>query len=53
MRKRESEMAEEKPDSGAAEEAAQFDRRFRYAIICFALVEFIVIALIIYHKLRG
>lgn len=42
-----------KIDSANPEEAAQFDRRFRYAIICFAVVEFVVIALIIYHKVRG
>lgn len=47
-------MAEKKKlDSSAEEEAARFDRRFRYAIIGFAVVEFIVIALIVYHKVIG
>lgn len=43
----------QKTDSGPRKEGAEFDRRFRRAIICFAVVEFIVIALVIYHKLAG
>jgi hypothetical protein len=43
-------MQEKKVDSGLEKEAAQFNRRFRQAIICFAVIEFIVMALVIYHK---
>ena len=46
-------MPEKKSDSGPENEAAQFDRRFKYAIICFAVIEFIVTALVIYHKVAG
>ncbi|HEX8177036.1 MAG TPA: hypothetical protein VF543_18235 [Pyrinomonadaceae bacterium] len=46
-------MSEKKIDSGLQKEAAQFNRRFRQAIICFAVVEFIVMALVIYYKLAG
>ncbi|HKS30746.1 MAG TPA: hypothetical protein VJS44_23285 [Pyrinomonadaceae bacterium] len=44
-------MPEKKVDSAPSTEAAQFKRRFRQAIICFAIVEFIVMAFAIYHKL--
>lgn len=46
-------MAERKFVPGPGEEAAQSDRRLKQAIICFAVVEFIVLALVIYHKLAG
>ena len=32
------------------EDEARFDRRFRYAVAAFAVVEFIVIALVVYYK---
>lgn len=43
-------MLEKKIDSALRKEAAQFDRRFKCAIICFAVIEFLVIALVIYEK---
>lgn len=46
-------MSLKKIDSGPQKEGAQFDRRLRQAIICFALVEFIVIALVVYHRFIG
>jgi hypothetical protein len=33
------------------EEAGTFDRSFKYAVIAYAVVEFIAIALLIYYKL--
>jgi hypothetical protein len=32
------------------EDAARFDRRFKYAVAAFALIEFIVIASVVYYK---
>ena len=38
---------------GAApgEEAGTFDRSFKYAVIVYAVVEFVAIALVLYYKL--
>jgi hypothetical protein len=36
-----------KPD----EDAGTFDRSFKYAVILYAVVEFVAIALVIYYKL--
>lgn len=32
------------------EEASPFDRRFKYAVIALAILEFFAIALAVYHK---
>lgn len=39
--------------AGAApdEDAGTFDRSFKYAVIIYAVVEFVAIALVIYYKL--
>ena len=33
-------------------DSAAFNRRFKYALIAYAVVEFIVIALVVYAKVR-
>jgi hypothetical protein len=33
-------------------DSAAFNRRFKYALIAYAVVEFIVIALVVYSKVR-
>lgn len=37
-------------DESQYEDSAEFNRRFRYAVIAFAIIEFIAIALLVYHK---
>lgn len=32
------------------EDSDAFDRRFKYSLIAYAVIEFIVIALVLYHK---
>lgn len=44
-------MAEKGMNVSRDEEAASYDRRFKYAVIAFAVIEFIVIALTVYYKL--
>jgi len=39
-----------KADESRAEKAPDFGRTFRYALIICALVEFVAIALVVYHK---
>jgi hypothetical protein len=43
-------MKEKDTDSNPHEDRAAFDRRFKRAVIAFAVVEFIVMALSIYYK---
>ena len=45
-------MAEKNEDTTESEESAAFNRRFKYAVIVFAIVEFIVIAYIVYKTSR-
>jgi hypothetical protein len=44
------------PEKGLVEpefpDSAAFNRRFKYALIAYAIVEFIVIALVVYAKVR-
>jgi large-conductance mechanosensitive channel len=44
------------PEKGLAEtgfaDSAAFNRRFKYALIAYAIVEFIVIALVVFYKVR-
>jgi len=35
---------------GSDEDAGTFDRSFKYALIAYAVAEFIAIALFVYHK---
>ena len=44
-------MAEKDSVNRHDEDDAAFDRRFRYAIAAFAVVELIVIALVVYYKI--
>jgi large-conductance mechanosensitive channel len=37
-------------DEGRVEGAAGFDRTFRYALVIYAVVEFVAIALVVYYK---
>jgi len=37
-------------DDAGAGDAGTFDRSFRYAIIIYAVVEFVAIALVLYYK---
>jgi large-conductance mechanosensitive channel len=37
-------------DESAYKEPAEFDRRFKYAVIACAILEFIVIAFVVYYK---
>jgi hypothetical protein len=43
-------MAEEEMNLKRHEDEARFDVRFRYAVVAFAVIEFIVIALVVYYK---
>jgi len=44
------------PEKGLSEtefaDATAFNRRFKYALIAYAVVEFMVIALVVYTKVR-
>ena len=44
-------MKEKPTDSSHKDEKAAFDRRFKRAVIAFAVVEFIVIAFSVYYKI--
>ena len=45
-------MAEKHEDKTESDDSAAFNRRFKYAVIVFAIVEFIVIAYIVYQTSR-
>ena len=45
--KKKNESAGATPD----EDAGTFDRNFKYAVIIYAVVEFVAIALVLYYKL--
>ena len=47
-------MAERDEDETleADAETAAFNRRFKYAVIAYAIIEFIAIAFVIYYKVR-
>jgi len=45
-------MTEKNEDKTESEDSAAFNRRFKYAVIAFAIVEFIVIAYIVYQTRR-
>ncbi len=40
-----------KVDEGRVERASAFDRGFKCALVIYAAVEFVAVALVIYHKL--
>ena len=39
-----------KVDEGRAEGASDFDRTFKYALVIYAVVEFVAVALFVYYK---
>lgn len=43
-------ISERKTDDGQAEDLASFNKRFKYAVVAFAIVEFIVTVAAIYYK---
>lgn len=45
-------MPKEKEAESQDEESAAFNRRFKYAVIAYALIEFIVIVFIVYYKAK-
>ncbi len=42
--------AQAKVDEGRAEGASDFDRTFRRALVVYAVVEFVALALVVCHK---
>jgi large-conductance mechanosensitive channel len=43
-------MTEKDTNLSQQEDSAAFNRRFKYAIVAFSLIEFIVIALAVFYK---
>ncbi len=43
-------MLENSGDESQYEESAELNRRFKYAVIAYAIIEFIAIAFVIYYK---
>lgn len=41
---------DERADAPPEEGAGTFDRSFRYAVIAYAIIEFIAIALVVYYQ---
>ena len=41
-----------KADESRVEGASGFDRAFRYALVIYAVVEFVAVALVVYFKLK-
>ena len=43
-------MVEKSRGESPAEDSAAFNRRFKYAVIAYAIIEFIAIAVVVYYK---
>ena len=44
-------MKKNRQGAGAGEDSGTFDRSFKYAVVVYAVAEFIAIALVLYYKL--
>jgi hypothetical protein len=44
-------MTPTKKDEGGVEGASAFGRTFKYALVAYAFVEFVAVALVVYYKL--
>ncbi|MET0647368.1 MAG: hypothetical protein ABW208_12155 [Pyrinomonadaceae bacterium] len=51
MNRSPNEMQDERAGATPDEDAGTFDRSFKYAVIIYAVVEFIAIALVVYYTL--
>lgn len=43
-------MLEKSSDESQYEDSVAFNRRFKYAVIAYAIIEFIAIAFVVYYK---
>jgi hypothetical protein len=43
-------MLEKNGDESQYEDSATFNRRFKYTVIAYAIIEFIAIAFVVYYK---
>lgn len=49
--KTDRQQTDEQADASPEEDAGNFDRSFKYALIAYAVIEFIAIALVVYYQM--